>query len=205
MVRFFPSPSDAILSLVVPDTPLAEPAATVPPPGAPIDPAGPTIVAPLEGVYRNHTIPPATMVRVLNLIDKELADLETVLGTLEMRFVGSSVLMVYEGDLVRLDDALEQWESKLSSRDPLAPLSEPESDEDDDSEEEDEEEDDLDGTKEDAKLAKECPPVKVKMIDFAHTWIAEGEGVDEGVLKGLNTLRGLVQGRKRELELLVPK
>ena len=35
----------------------------------------------------------------------------------------------------------------------------------------------------------------LKMIDFAHTRLVEGEGPDEGVLKGVRTLRGLVQGR----------
>ena len=145
------------------------------------------------------------MIRVLDLIDKELADLETVLNTLEMRFVGSSVLVVYEGDLPRLEHALDQWEDKLKQRDPLAaepePSSDDEFDENEDEEDDDDDDLDLDGEKEDAKAAKECPPIRVKMIDFAHTWITEGEGVDHGVLKGLATLRGLVQGRRKELAM----
>jgi 1D-myo-inositol-tetrakisphosphate 5-kinase/inositol-polyphosphate multikinase len=145
------------------------------------------------------------MLRVLALIDKQLADLEAVLKTLEMRFVGSSVLIVYEGDLARLEDALDQWEARLHQVDPLKPEVDLEDEDDNDmieseSESGSDESDDLDGTKEDAKMAKKCPPVVVKMIDFAHTWIAEGQGVDEGVLKGLATLRSLVQGRKKELE-----
>lgn len=144
------------------------------------------------------------MIRVLDLIDKELADLETVLQTLEMRFVGSSVLVVYEGDLPRLDHALDQWEEKLKQRDPLASEPEPNSDDESDEGEDDDDDDDLDldGEREDAKAAKDCPPILVKMIDFAHTWITEGDGVDHGVLKGLATLRSLVQGRKRELEAM---
>jgi 1D-myo-inositol-tetrakisphosphate 5-kinase/inositol-polyphosphate multikinase len=37
------------------------------------------------------------------------------------------------------------------------------------------------------------------MIDFAHTGLAEGEGPDEGVLRGLGTLRGLVRARREEV------
>jgi 1D-myo-inositol-tetrakisphosphate 5-kinase/inositol-polyphosphate multikinase len=120
-----------------------------------------------------------------------------------MRFVGASVLIIYEGEPTRLEDALEQWEAKILAEDALK--AEPDSDSDDDEDEEDydsdeDQEDDVDGTKEDARLAKECPPIMVKLIDFAHTWIAEGQGADEGVLLGLKTLRGLVQGRMKELE-----
>lgn len=208
MIRFFPSPSDEIPSLVLPSTPPAS-ASTITD-ATPIPAVGSEtsdIVMTtgkqtlLAGIYRDHTIPAKTMLRVLALIDKQLLDLETVLQSLEMRFVGASVLIVYEGDHSRLEDALTQWETKIHEEDPLKPLEE-EDDDDDmiESESEDEEEDDLDGTKEDEKMAKECPPVIVKMIDFAHTWIAEGQGVDEGVLKGLATLRALVKGRKVELE-----
>lgn len=211
MVRFFPAPTDRIESLVLPPTPPPtasgmgglpsdDPAAKTPLPLPPAEPATVQVIKSSSEEYTKHAIPPATMVRVLDLIDKELSDLETVLNTLEMRFVGSSVLIVYEGDPARLEDALSNWEAKLIARDPLAPVAEEDEDEDDEEEETDDESDDLDGTKEDAKLAKQCPPVTVKMIDFAHTWIAEGEGVDHGVLKGLGTLRNLVQGRKKELQ-----
>lgn len=211
MVRFFPAPADGIPSLVIPPTP--PPSASIPPSDPSIKTPLPlpasdqntitaTIVTPLNGEYTHFPIPPTTMIRVLALIDKELADLETVLNTLEMRFVGSSVLIVYEGDLARLEEALTQWEGRLKQRDPLVPEPEVDSDEEEDGDEDEEESDsdmDLDGKKEDEKLARECPPIKVKMIDFAHTWITEGEGVDQGVLKGLGTLRELVQKRKMEL------
>jgi 1D-myo-inositol-tetrakisphosphate 5-kinase/inositol-polyphosphate multikinase len=204
MIRFFPSPTDEIPSLVLPPTPPASASTTED--KTPIPFMGGNARANsgserlLEGIYRNHVIPPKTMLRVLALIDKQLSDLEIVLQSLEMRFVGASVLIVYEGDLTRLEDALAQWESKIHQQDPLEPLEEEEDDDLIESESENEEEDDLDGTKEDEKMAKECPPVVVKMIDFAHTWIAEGQGVDEGVLKGLATLRSLIRGRKAELE-----
>jgi 1D-myo-inositol-tetrakisphosphate 5-kinase/inositol-polyphosphate multikinase len=205
MIRFFPSPKDTIPSLETPSTPAA--ASTDKTPVPPIEgqvEATTSATGELQ-TYSNYTIPAKTMLRVLALIDKQLADLEAVLKTLEMRFVGSSVLIVYEGDLARLEDALDQWEARLHQVDPLKPEVDLEDEDDNDmieseSESGSDESDDLDGTKEDAKMAKKCPPVVVKMIDFAHTWIAEGQGVDEGVLKGLATLRSLVQGRKKELE-----
>lgn len=204
MIRFFPSPNDDIASLVSPPTPPASASTTedktpIPAVGGDVTPIAGSITL-LEGLYRNHAIPAKTMLRVLALIDKQLSDLETVLQSLEMRFVGASVLIVYEGDPSRLNDALAQWESKIHEEDPLKPIEEDEDGDMIDSESEDEEEDDLDGTKEDEKMAKACPPVIVKMIDFAHTWIAEGQGVDEGVLEGVATLRSLIRGRKAELE-----
>jgi 1D-myo-inositol-tetrakisphosphate 5-kinase/inositol-polyphosphate multikinase len=215
MIRFFPSPKDDIKSLVLPPSPPVSASTSEDKTPIPIveneaslaDPEETIPVKLLEGIYRDHSIPPKTMLRVLALIDKQLSDLETVLQTLEMRFVGSSVLIVYEGDLHRLNDALDQWESRIHEEDPLKPEAEMEDDEDEDmieseSDEGSDESDDLDGTKEDEKLAKKCPPVTVKMIDFAHTWIAEGQGVDHGVLKGLATLRRLLQGRKAELEAI---
>ena len=205
MIRFFPSPMDEVPSLVLPPTPppsasMTEDKTPIPTIGGAVPPN--TEVTLLEGIYRNHAIPAKIMLRVLALIDKQLSDLETVLQSLQMRFVGASVLIVYEGDLTRLDDALAQWESKIHEEDPLKPVEEEDDEASIESESEDESEDDLDGTKEDEKMAKECPPVIVKMIDFAHTWIAEGQGVDEGVLKGLATLRSLIRGRKAELEAL---
>lgn len=207
MIRFFPSPTDGVLSLVLPPTPPASASTTedktpISVVGGDVTPiVGPATL--LEGLYRDHAIPAKTMLRVLALIDKQLSDLETVLQSLEMRFVGASVLIVYEGDPSRLDDALTQWESKIHEEDPFKPVEEDEDEDTIESESEDDEEDDLDGTKEDEKMAKACPPVIVKMIDFAHTWIAEGQGVDEGVLKGIATLRSLIKGRKVELEAVV--
>jgi 1D-myo-inositol-tetrakisphosphate 5-kinase/inositol-polyphosphate multikinase len=215
MVRFFPSPKDNVPSLVLPATPPSSSTASETPIATSTAATATLLADSIEtdspalpiATYSNHTIPPKTMLRVLALVDKQLSDLESVLSILEMRFVGASVLIVYEGDLARLEDALENWESKIHEEDALKVEPEPDSDEEDEMYESESEDSDgsgdLDGAKEDAKMAKKCPPVVVKMIDFAHTWIAEGQGVDEGVLKGLRTLRGLVQGRSKELEALV--
>jgi 1D-myo-inositol-tetrakisphosphate 5-kinase/inositol-polyphosphate multikinase len=212
MVRFFPSPKDNVPSLVLPATPPSSSTASETPIATSTAATATLLADSIETdspalPIATYTIPPKTMLRVLALVDKQLSDLESVLSILEMRFVGASVLIVYEGDLARLEDALENWESKIHEEDALKVEPEPDSDEEDEMYESESEDSDgsgdLDGAKEDAKMAKKCPPVVVKMIDFAHTWIAEGQGVDEGVLKGLRTLRGLVQGRSKELEALV--
>jgi 1D-myo-inositol-tetrakisphosphate 5-kinase/inositol-polyphosphate multikinase len=164
---------------------------------------GKSVAAPDQ--YTSHAIPPRTLLRVLALVDHNLSELEAVLLRLEARFIGASVLIVYEGEPTRLESALDRWEAKRA-REALiaaaAPSEEDESDEDDyDDIDEDEnsstssDDDEDDGAAADARRARRCPPVTLKMIDFAHTRLVEGEGPDEGVLMGVRTLRALVQGR----------
>ncbi|RSH95496.1 hypothetical protein EHS25_000588 [Saitozyma podzolica] len=184
--------------------------------------------------YTAHSLPPRLLHRLLTLLDARLAVLESVLRTLEARFVGASVLVIYEGDPARLEDALDRWdrgeqrrESDFASALDGALGSDeeedgdeafegeagfPDSDSGSDSESRsdlpsesgsdsrsDSDSDDMDGVKSDARVKRRCPPLTVRMIDFAHTSLAEGEGPDEGVLRGLGTLRGLVRGRMEEV------
>ena len=147
------------------------------------------------------------------MIDSELEKLESVLKSLEARFVGMSILIIYEGDSGRLEDALDRWEGKLARQALLAaeePMEQGDSDEEDDYFEEESsstssDDDEDDGARADARKARRCPPMTLKMIDFAHTKLAEGEGPDEGVLKGLDTLRGLIKGRAEEIRQAVYK
>ncbi|OCF44422.1 hypothetical protein I317_01682 [Kwoniella heveanensis CBS 569] len=185
-------------------------------------------VLPNDGSYRSHAISPTLLVKVLDIVLSEIDQLIGVLTDLEIRFVGGSVLIVYEGDPTRLASAIERYESRraikaLKAANPESPaldqkrsafsddgsndddesdsgLSGSDSDSDEEDDDDDDEDDDIDGTKEDERNARRCPPVRVKMIDFAHTWLAQGEGPDQGVLKGLETLKRLIQGRKKEVE-----
>ncbi|WRT68814.1 uncharacterized protein IL334_005794 [Kwoniella shivajii] len=238
MIRFFPLPSDSISSLVVPPSPAPTTASTT---GAgeshlpsiaesssshAVDSTTEIPLTPLSAdqsseSYSNHAITPSLLVKVLDLVLLEINNLITVLSELEIRFVGGSVLIVYEGDPAKLSESIDRYEAKKAikalkatesprletqrsafSDDGSVDSNDDESTSDADDDEEDEDEDDGidDGTKEDEKLMKKCPPVRVKMIDFAHTWLAEGEGPDQGVLKGLNTLKGLIESRKKEVE-----
>lgn len=229
MIRYFPLPGDVVSSLVTPPSPAPSTGTSstfassqlsqlVPPPAvagsaalppSPEPTAAPAVpLTPLTGnavtqEYASHAIPPALLVRVLDIVDLELGKLEALLQQLEMRFVGASVLVVYEGDPTRLAAALERYDAtppKFHSETGVTA-----DDEDDDgdetsgSDDDDDEDDELDGPKADEKERQKCPPVVLKLIDFAHTWLVDGEGPDQGVLLGLTTLRGLVQGRKRDV------
>jgi 1D-myo-inositol-tetrakisphosphate 5-kinase/inositol-polyphosphate multikinase len=157
------------------------------------------------------------MLRLLDILDEELSSLETTLQKFEARFVGASVLIVYEGDPDRLDlaldrhDALKARTAPHAARDFTREGDESSDDDEEEEEEEDEEstttsdDDSMDGQRSDARKARRCPPIVVRMIDFAHTWLVQGEGPDVGVLKGLDTLRGLVGLRKEEVGELITK
>ncbi|OCF54393.1 hypothetical protein L486_07941 [Kwoniella mangroviensis CBS 10435] len=213
LVRFFPTSSDRNKSLVqtttdksasAPTTISADPSTGVPP--TPIT-ASNSSSAPAEvQTFKDHSIPSTSLVKVLEIIIEEIDRLVSVLENLEIRFVGGSLLIVYEGDPSKLEEALDRYQlNKLKStteegvdKDRSA-FSDDGSipsdlDSDEESDEDDEEED------EESRASRRCPPVRVKLIDFAHTWLAQGEGPDEGVLKGLSTLRGLLQGRQKEIE-----
>lgn len=224
MVRYFPLPTDHIPSLVTPPSPapttstsstfgnaqLAPPVPSAPSSAESKPP--PLPLTPLTGnneakEYAGHALPPKLLLRVLDIVDAELSKLETLLTGLEIRFVGASVLVVYEGDADRLAAALD----RLDSRPPKFVSDEPEDDDDlmdllEDEEtdsEGSEESDDLDGPKADEREKRRCPPVVLKLIDFAHTWLEEGGGPDQGVLLGLKTLRGLIAGRRGEVQSAV--
>ncbi|WVQ72158.1 hypothetical protein IAR50_001703 [Cryptococcus sp. DSM 104548] len=244
MVRFFPLPADEIPSLATPPSPpptaattgaaipSSEAAAHLPIPAetsaaSSIQTTSTLPPTPITAVsskfpssYASHAIPPRLLLRVLDLLLAELDRLTEVMSKLEMRFVGSSVLIIYEADVERLEAALDRAEQrraiaalKAASGDVDAMTqrsafsddgSSSSSFSEDDETDSDEDGDlDLDGVREDERRARKCPPLTVKMIDFAHTWLAEGEGPDEGVLKGLKTLRSLVQGRRDEVEKAV--
>ena len=88
--------------------------------------------------------------------------------------VGGSLFIVYEADWARAEDGLQRlW---------LDEGNEEEEDEDDD-------DDDQPG-----------PPFVVKIIDFAHTRLAPGEGPDEGVLLGFDTVLRLLDARIAQIE-----
>ncbi len=116
-------------------------------------------------------LPVRLLLPILHGIRDDVAEIREILSTVEVRMVGASVLITYEGDWTRAKEAL-QWI---------------EEDEEDEDESDDEE--------------KPGPPYVVKLIDFAHTRITLGKGPDEGVLFGLDTLLGLIDGRIEQLTL----
>ncbi|WWC91454.1 uncharacterized protein L201_006400 [Kwoniella dendrophila CBS 6074] len=254
MMRFFPLPSDNISSLVIPPSPASNVSGSIATeveehlpsipeksistdtstgtaitkdnviPPTPITASNASSLLPAE--YKDHSISSKLLVKVIENIIEEIDKLILVLNELEIRFVGGSLLIVYEGDSENLDKSLEEYEKRKSinalkstlnendkqdkrkgrsafSEDGSVESDDEEYDDDsdlDDLDDEDDDDDDLiNDEDEKPKKKKINSPVKIKLIDFAHTWLCQGEGPDLGVLKGLNNLKGLLQGRKDEI------
>ncbi|KAI1790448.1 SAICAR synthase-like protein [Ganoderma leucocontextum] len=125
-------------------------------------------------------LPPNMLLPVLESMREDVADIRAALAQVHLRMVGGSLLIIYEADLERMREGLK-W---------LEEAQEEEDDEEDDEEEEEEEEDE-----EDDEKKRVGPPYLVKLIDFAHTKIGPGIGPDEGVLKGVDTVLRLLDGR----------
>jgi 1D-myo-inositol-tetrakisphosphate 5-kinase/inositol-polyphosphate multikinase len=114
------------------------------------------------------------------ILAEVLAIREAVSDTV-MRMIGSSLLIIYEADWEILRQSLKLWH-------PDAEDIEEDSDEADDS-------DDTDSS----RALKYRPPYVVKLIDFAHTTLHNGDGPDTGVILGLDTTIKLLKGRLDEL------
>ncbi|KAK0455191.1 SAICAR synthase-like protein [Desarmillaria tabescens] len=126
--------------------------------------------------HTTQGLPSKLLVPVLKALREDIAEIREAFADVEMRVVGGSLLIIYEGDLIKAEDGVK-WML-----------------------EEEEEEDDEDEDDDDEK-PKRGPPYIVKLIDFAHTRFVPGNGPDEGVLKGFDTVLSLLDGRLREVEL----
>ncbi|KIY73075.1 SAICAR synthase-like protein [Cylindrobasidium torrendii FP15055 ss-10] len=120
---------------------------------------------------------------ILKAIRTEIIEIRAAFAALELRMVGGSLLLVYEGDAAKAAEGVS-W--MLDGG-----LSVVAADEDD------EKSDD-----EDEKV-KHSPVYSVKLIDFAHTRLVPEKGPDEGVLKGFDTTLALLDGRIKEVEAVL--
>ncbi|BGP25346.1 arginine metabolism transcriptional control protein [Rhodotorula toruloides] len=123
-------------------------------------------------------LPLDLLLPVLRTLLRQLDELITVFSTLEIRMRGGSLLIVVEGDPSALEAAL------LRSM----------GDDDDDDSASVSTTDGEGNAKPHTRLAYE-----MRLIDFAHTRAAPGEGPDEGVLKGLQTVKALLEDLTRRL------
>ncbi|KAH8999161.1 hypothetical protein EDB92DRAFT_1932562 [Lactarius akahatsu] len=133
-------------------------------------------------------LPRALLLPVLKSIRKSVQEIRDAMSVIEMRMVGGSLLIVYEGDWDRAEMGV-QWLAKQAASDGGGRESEgaTEEDSEEDSESGDESDDEHSGGSK--------PPCVVKVIDFAHVRLKAGEGPDRGVLKGLDTVLSLLDGR----------
>ncbi|KAL1753540.1 hypothetical protein FB107DRAFT_250078 [Schizophyllum commune] len=133
---------------------------------------------------RTNGLPSSTLLPILRGIRRDVAAIRDHLSKIEMRMVGGSVLIIYEAD----------WERAAEAAARIGTAEEEEDEEIDSDEEEDE------GKGDEGPKNKPGPAFVVKLIDFAHTRLAPGEGPDSGVLLGLDTTLKLLDGRIAQVE-----
>jgi inositol-polyphosphate multikinase len=131
-------------------------------------------------------------------------ELRDILSTIELRLVGSSLLVIYEGDWDRAEMGVQllAWQSTSTSDDRDQRIEEEKHDVEVDGvqdEEGVEEEEEEDVSEDDSEDDGNNLPCVVRLIDFAHTRLKRGQGPDSGVLKGLDTVLNLLDGRIESL------
>ncbi|BGP32830.1 hypothetical protein JCM10296v2_004615 [Rhodotorula toruloides] len=121
-------------------------------------------------------LPLDLLLPVLRTLVRRLDELISLFSTLEVRMRGGSLLIVTEGDPSALEAALLR---SMEDEDDSASVSTTDGD---------------GNAKPHTRLAYE-----MRLIDFAHTRAAPGEGPDEGVLKGLRTVKMLLEDLTQKL------
>lgn len=144
-------------------------------------------------------LPPILLHCVLTTLQADLEELKATISNIEMRMVGGSVLIVYEGD----------WER--ASKAPSTPSGTAMTEEDEDDEVEVEIDENgqivLESIPDEAIEEEDEPQAPLcclSLIDFAHTRLIDGAGPDEGVLKGIQTMIDLVRQRKDMIAVMLP-
>ena len=147
------------------------------------------------GEQSNIGLPRALLVPILGSIRKSVQEIRDSLSSIELQLVGSSLLIIYEGDWDRAEMGV-QWlaeqSASMSSEEEDVKAQEMYEDTEEDVEEgwDEDEESDEDSSDEGSES-----PCVVRLIDFAHTRLKPGQGPDVGVLKGLDNLLALLDGR----------
>ena len=121
-------------------------------------------------------LPKETLKPILRAICEEIAEIREIYSSLEIRMVGASLLIIYEADWNRAEQSLIPF-----------------------NEEEYEKDDDEDDDEDESNSKRPGPPFVVKLIDFAHTRLAPGEGPDRSVLIGMETILKLLDMRLGEI------
>ncbi|KAI0034998.1 hypothetical protein K488DRAFT_44224 [Vararia minispora EC-137] len=143
---------------------------------------------PLADGRANLGLPSRTLLPILEAIRDITEEIMDVLSGIELRMVGASLLVVYEADHSRAEEGVRWVEEQMKLVEKGALY-----------------EDEEGGDEKDDEHEKNTPfaPFSVKLIDFAHTRLKPGEGPDDGVLLGIETLLRLLEGRIKEVSALV--
>ena len=139
-------------------------------------------------------LPITLLLPILRSIRKSVQEVRDNLSSIDLRLVGSSLLIIYEGDWDRAKVGVQWLANHLASV--TGDKDEPKGEEiyEDVEEGVEEPEGSEEESEEDEDGGFDCPCV-VRLIDFAHTRLKPGQGPDLGVLKGLDTLLNLLDGR----------
>ncbi|KAJ3892600.1 hypothetical protein GG344DRAFT_45069 [Lentinula edodes] len=151
-------------------------------------------------------LPPDLLLPILRSLHTSLTHLHSIMQGVELRMVGGSLLVVWEGDEQRAREGVE-WmkERELKITERIRQEADVEGNQDDDSEYIDSDDDDegdtsSDEDEENSHRRKPSAPYALSLIDFAHTRFVPGQGPDVGVLLGLDTFAKLIEGRILEIE-----
>ncbi|KAL4066136.1 hypothetical protein V8B97DRAFT_2068385 [Scleroderma yunnanense] len=156
-------------------------------------------------------MPRAILLVLLAHLVSGLERLRAALAEAEVRIVGGSVLILYEGDWARAEEAARTLQDPTSVCDSvgIGPGEDSSLVEDEDDEEVEVEIDEsgqvIFDTATDIDSDEEKPPPRLatlSLIDFAHTRLAPGQGPDTGVLLGIDTLVRLVRERHDAIKAL---
>ncbi|KAG1884674.1 hypothetical protein F4604DRAFT_1731491 [Suillus subluteus] len=162
-------------------------------------PTPPNPIETSEADVSKPGLPPILLHCVLTTLQADLEELKASISNIEMRMVGGSVLIVYEGDWERAWKALSTPSGTATT----------EEDEDDEIEVEIDENGQivLESIPDEAieeEDEPQAPLCSLSLIDFAHTRLIDGAGPDEGVLKGIQTMIDLVSLRKDTIAAMLP-
>ncbi|KAF7301789.1 Kinase [Mycena indigotica] len=116
-----------------------------------------------HGALPSQGLPAGLLLQILELLREDVQEIRDAFAQVELRMIGGSLLFIYESDATRAEEGLKWMLRDLDEEDS-------ESDEDE------------------SKPPKPGPAYDVRLIDFAHTRFVPGQGPDEGVLLGLDTI-----------------
>jgi 1D-myo-inositol-tetrakisphosphate 5-kinase/inositol-polyphosphate multikinase len=146
-----------------------------------------------ETLTSSFGLPKSILLPILESLCEDVTELLEAFQEVHLRMVGGSLLIIYEGDWERAAEGVKLFLHGDGSSSDSSDTVEKEDGEGDEDDEEDEEENESESDEEIKKRPR--PPYTIKLIDFAHTRITPGQGSNQGVLLGLNTVRKLLDGR----------
>ncbi|KAF9460922.1 hypothetical protein BDZ94DRAFT_1299604 [Collybia nuda] len=125
----------------------------------------------------NSGLPCHILLPIICAIRSRIVEMRAAYSSVEMRMVGGSLLVMYESDWARAEEGVKSPDKTTNKGIVDGKV--------DDEREGDGKNGDDEGWR----------PYVVKLIDFAHAKLSPGAGPDEGVLKGMDTIIALLDGR----------